>query len=350
MEMKDYYEILEVHPKASQEVIKKAYQTLAKQYHPDVTVYEKGFAHEKLTELNEAYSVLSNPERRREYDSQFLGDSSIETNTSETDTSSTSSEETIVETHNSEDKKVPENMPWYIKVRNIIGKGIYILLLLLVGAFARVAVKNMFTSHTPSNPTSHTASQTVQRHQVDRNESSKNQSTNQENIKRFMDEGDSFYKNGDYVKAVEAFTKVIQIDAKYSVVYYKRGFAYLELEEYSRAIDDFTKSIQLNKNSSVPYEGRAYAYRNLKNYSSAIDDFSKAIKLHSDKSLYLKRGGCYYQLKQYEQAVSDYTKAIEMDPEYGAAYFWRSFAYMGLGDFEKANADSEKATLFKDKK
>ena len=74
LEMKDYYEILEVHPKASQEVIKKAYQTLVKKYHPDVTAYENGFAHEKLTELNEAYSVLSDSERRGEYDKQFLKD------------------------------------------------------------------------------------------------------------------------------------------------------------------------------------------------------------------------------------------------------------------------------------
>ena len=35
--MKDYYAILEVHPKASQEIIKKAYLTLAKKYHPDVS-------------------------------------------------------------------------------------------------------------------------------------------------------------------------------------------------------------------------------------------------------------------------------------------------------------------------
>ena len=44
----DYYEILEVHPRASKEVIKKAYQTLAKKYHPDTTSLDKNEALKKM--------------------------------------------------------------------------------------------------------------------------------------------------------------------------------------------------------------------------------------------------------------------------------------------------------------
>ena len=50
--MKDYYAILEVHPKASQEIIKKAYLTLAKKYHPDVSD-QIGSCTEKMQEINE---------------------------------------------------------------------------------------------------------------------------------------------------------------------------------------------------------------------------------------------------------------------------------------------------------
>ena len=66
--IKDYYEILEVHPKASQEVIKRAYQTLAKKYHPDTTVLDYHTANAKMQELNEAYQVLSNVDKRKKYD------------------------------------------------------------------------------------------------------------------------------------------------------------------------------------------------------------------------------------------------------------------------------------------
>ena len=66
--LKDYYEILEVHPKASQEIIKKAYQTLAKKYHPDTTDLDKNIATKKMAELNEAFSILSNEKSRNLYD------------------------------------------------------------------------------------------------------------------------------------------------------------------------------------------------------------------------------------------------------------------------------------------
>ena len=62
---KNYYEILGVGRDASQEEIKRAFRKLAKQYHPDVA--GKG-AEEKFKEINEAFSVLGNPETRSRYD------------------------------------------------------------------------------------------------------------------------------------------------------------------------------------------------------------------------------------------------------------------------------------------
>ena len=67
MEYKDYYKILGVDKKASQDDIKKAYRKLAVKYHPDKNPNNKA-AEEKFKELNEAYEVLSNPENRKKYD------------------------------------------------------------------------------------------------------------------------------------------------------------------------------------------------------------------------------------------------------------------------------------------
>jgi len=65
----DYYKILEVHPEASDEVIKKAYQTLAQRYHPDRhSTARKKWAEEHFKDLSEAYQVLSDPIKRKEYD------------------------------------------------------------------------------------------------------------------------------------------------------------------------------------------------------------------------------------------------------------------------------------------
>jgi curved DNA-binding protein len=64
---KDYYKILEVPRTASQEEIKKAYRGLAMKHHPDRNKNDKT-AEAKFKEINEAYAVLSNPEKRKQYD------------------------------------------------------------------------------------------------------------------------------------------------------------------------------------------------------------------------------------------------------------------------------------------
>lgn len=66
---KNYYEILQVDKKASQEIIEKAYKLLAKKYHPDLREdVEKKYAEEAFKLISEAYETLSNPQKRAEYD------------------------------------------------------------------------------------------------------------------------------------------------------------------------------------------------------------------------------------------------------------------------------------------
>jgi len=65
MPKKDYYKILGVDKNASQEEIKKAFRQLARKYHPDVAGKE---SEEKFKEINEAFQILSDPQKRAQYD------------------------------------------------------------------------------------------------------------------------------------------------------------------------------------------------------------------------------------------------------------------------------------------
>ena len=64
---RDYYEVLGVDKSADDATLKKAYRKLAKKYHPDVNPGDKE-AEAKFKEATEAYTILSDPEKRKQYD------------------------------------------------------------------------------------------------------------------------------------------------------------------------------------------------------------------------------------------------------------------------------------------
>ena len=72
MEFKDYYQILGVEPDAEAKEIKAAYRRLARKFHPDVNKGDKQ-AEERFKEAAEAYAVLSDPDKRAQYDALGTG-------------------------------------------------------------------------------------------------------------------------------------------------------------------------------------------------------------------------------------------------------------------------------------
>src|SRR5581483_6120470 len=65
---KDYYQTLGVPKNAAEKDIKSAYRKLARKWHPDANPDNQKEAEEKFKEIQEAYEVLSDPEKRRKYD------------------------------------------------------------------------------------------------------------------------------------------------------------------------------------------------------------------------------------------------------------------------------------------
>jgi len=66
----DYYQILGIEKNATQEEIKKSYKKLALKWHPDKNLNNQKEAEAKMKEINQAYETLSDPQKRKEYDSK----------------------------------------------------------------------------------------------------------------------------------------------------------------------------------------------------------------------------------------------------------------------------------------
>lgn len=80
--MKDYYKILQLKRDASSQDIKKSFRKLAKKFHPDANT-ENPNADQVFKELNEAYSILGDEEKKKEYDNRLFGTASETKKTSE---------------------------------------------------------------------------------------------------------------------------------------------------------------------------------------------------------------------------------------------------------------------------
>jgi tetratricopeptide (TPR) repeat protein len=148
-----------------------------------------------------------------------------------------------------------------------------------------------------------------------------------------------------YEKAIEDFSKAIDLNPKYADAYNNRGNAYREIKQHEKAIEDYNKAIEHNPNLAVAYNNRGLAYRKIKQYERAIEDHDKAIELNPKYAVaYNNRGNAYREIKQHEKAIEDYSKAIELNPKYADAYANRGITQLQTNEeLDKAIEDFEHA-------
>jgi len=124
--------------------------------------------------------------------------------------------------------------------------------------------------------------------------------------------------------------------------YYNSGNAYYKRGDYDRAIEDYSKAIELDPKYAAAYNARGLAYVNKGDYDRAIEDYNKAVELEPKyANAYYNRGWAYYNKGNYYRAIADYTKAIELDSKYANAYYNRGLAYRALGKESKAQRNFE---------
>lgn len=154
-------------------------------------------------------------------------------------------------------------------------------------------------------------------------------------------------KLNEHQKAIELFSKAIEIDPSHAILFENRGVSRKQMKEFDAAFDDiqnairlepnaerynilgslhflvfdyaqaikaYTKAIEINPNLAVIWENRALAYEFSANHQEAIDDYLQSLQLKSEPYVFNKLGEIYRTLGNIAEAKTCFIKATELDP------------------------------------
>jgi tetratricopeptide (TPR) repeat protein len=148
--------------------------------------------------------------------------------------------------------------------------------------------------------------------------------------------GMSFYKKGNFRKAIDNFTAWIKREPR-PLAYYNRGTIYYEMGEVDSALVDYSEAIQMDTTDVAALNNRGNIYASRGAYENAISDYDAAIKVAPDvPHLRYGRGVAYARSGNLEAAMQDFNDTIEMDSSFARAYDSRGNIYQEMGEFTDA--------------
>jgi len=146
---------------------------------------------------------------------------------------------------------------------------------------------------------------------------------------------------GDFDKALQDHTTAIKTDPTYAAGYMHRGNTYARRGDWDRAIADHSEAIRMDPTYANGFYNRGLTYSRKGDHEKAIADFSKGIELTASSSqLWGQR--CWSRAvigKQLKEAVEDCDKAAALSPKIPQIFAYRGFAWLKLGQADKALAD-----------
>jgi tetratricopeptide (TPR) repeat protein len=117
------------------------------------------------------------------------------------------------------------------------------------------------------------------------------------------------YHRGNYMEAIEDFSKVIQLSAD---AYFNRGLARYKLGDSHGSIQDFTQAIRIDPEFSRAYKGRGNSHYKLGNYRQAARDYTQATLINpTDASLYYNKAKAHQLLNENDVALENFKKSAE---------------------------------------
>jgi tetratricopeptide (TPR) repeat protein len=160
---------------------------------------------------------------------------------------------------------------------------------------------------------------------------------------KLLKEAFSFSKQGEDEKAIEAYTKAIEVDPLYGQPYFNRGSIYADHRELEKALADFNKGLELDPTNPLGYSNRAQDYIELEKLDEALKDIKSLLSVTKDDEYIIQAltiGGHIYDIQDEPfLALAAYTAALEMDEHFTPALMSRGQIYLRQNDWLRAFSD-----------
>ncbi len=129
-------------------------------------------------------------------------------------------------------------------------------------------------------------------------------------------------------------------------VFFERGIQNLKESRFIKAIQDFSRAIELNPTFAKAYNNRGLARYNLQDHPAAIQDFTRAVEIDPEYTdAFYNRGIAKFYFNDHSGAVQDFNQVIASEPEDGNAYYMRGLSktYIEGMDMNSVCEDFRKA-------
>ena len=152
-----------------------------------------------------------------------------------------------------------------------------------------------------------------------------------------INRGNAYASSGDQKRAIDDYSRALELNEDDARVYTNRCHAYNILGEHEKALADCDKAIELDPTNAAAFLNRGNIYSALYESERAIESYNQALALNPKFSNALKsRGAVYYNLRRYDSAIADFNKIIEMHPDEMWGYRFRAQAFFDDGKWDAA--------------
>lgn len=153
----------------------------------------------------------------------------------------------------------------------------------------------------------------------------------------YLSGAESYYKYGNYERAIEYYDKVIALNENLDEAYNGKAKCLEALGEYEKSLEYCDKALEQNNNMADAYNTKGDALSSLSRFEEALENYKKAFELEPDESLCANNIAYTFNcLEKYEDALKYSEKAIKLNKNNDSAYINKGYALEGLGKTSEA--------------